>query len=122
MEILARNSLRIREMDLYRAVIKWARALLKRDSKRRTHLAIRAVLGEALFLVRFPTMHLQEFNDGPAKENVLLAEEKLAVYDNVIQQRPKAVRFRRSAAGGRVHTSAASLQAYLLPDMWCSNE
>ncbi|KAH7706129.1 BTB/POZ domain-containing protein 2 [Aphelenchoides avenae] len=83
MEILARNSLGINEIDLYRAAIKWAQAHLKRGKKRPTHQAIREVLGKALFLIRFPTMHPQEFTNGPAKDDILTAEEKLAIYGRI---------------------------------------
>ncbi|KAH7701175.1 BTB/POZ domain-containing protein 2-like protein, partial [Aphelenchoides avenae] len=74
MEVLARNTLSIQEIDLYRAAIRWARAQLKRAHKRPTHQAIRQVLGKALLLIRFPTMHPQEFTNGPAKDNILSAE------------------------------------------------
>ncbi|KAH7703477.1 BTB/POZ domain-containing protein 2-like protein [Aphelenchoides avenae] len=74
MKILARDSLCLREIDVYRAATKWARAQLKRANKRRTYQAIRDVLGDALFLLRFPTMHPQEFKSGPAKDNILSTE------------------------------------------------
>ncbi|KAH7706132.1 hypothetical protein AAVH_26655 [Aphelenchoides avenae] len=92
-EILNRNSLGIHEIDLYRAATKWARTQLKRANKCRTDRAIRDVLGDALFLIRFPTMHPQEFKSGPAKENILSAEEKLAVYDRILSAGPTACAF-----------------------------
>lgn len=48
-----------------------------RANKRPTDRAIREVLGEALFLIRFPSMHPQEFTNGPAKENILSAEVRI---------------------------------------------
>ncbi|KAH7703481.1 hypothetical protein AAVH_29350 [Aphelenchoides avenae] len=49
-------------------------------NKRRTHEAIREVLGDTLFLIRFPTMHSQEFTEGPVKDNILSAEEERDIY------------------------------------------
>ncbi|KAH7706133.1 BTB/POZ domain-containing protein 2-like protein, partial [Aphelenchoides avenae] len=80
MKILARDSLCLREIDVYRTATKWARVQLKRANKRRTRRAMREVLGDVLFLIRFPTMHPQEFTNGPAKDNILSAKEKLAIY------------------------------------------
>ncbi|KAH7706130.1 BTB/POZ domain-containing protein 2-like protein [Aphelenchoides avenae] len=90
---LARNSLGINEVDLYRAAIKWARAQLKRANKRHTHQAIREVLGKALLLIRFPIMHPQEFSNGPAKDSILSAEEKLAIYGRIHSAGPTACVF-----------------------------
>ncbi|KAH7715057.1 BTB/POZ domain-containing protein 2 [Aphelenchoides avenae] len=94
-EILARDSLGIYEIDLYRAAIKWARAQLKRANKRRTGQAIREVLGEALFLIRFPTMHPQDFTTGPAKDGILSPEasEKLAIYGRIHSADPSECAF-----------------------------
>ncbi|KAH7713471.1 BTB/POZ domain-containing protein 2-like protein [Aphelenchoides avenae] len=92
-KVLARNSLCVHENDLYRGATEWARAQVKRARKRRTHEGIREALGEALFLIRFPTMHPQEFKDGPAKDNILSAEEKLAVYDRILSEGPTSCAF-----------------------------
>ncbi|KAH7703476.1 hypothetical protein AAVH_29345, partial [Aphelenchoides avenae] len=80
MQILARESLCLREIDLYRAATKWARAQLQRANEPCTSQAIREVLGDALLLIRFPTMYPQEFKSRPAKDDILSDKEKLAIY------------------------------------------
>ncbi len=47
----------------------------------------RKVLGDALFLIRFPTMPLREFANSAARARVLTAEEKCSVFEYLTCER-----------------------------------
>ncbi|KAH7672997.1 BTB domain containing 3, partial [Aphelenchoides avenae] len=87
-EILGRQTLKVREIFLYNNAYNWADAELKRQSRAVTDKAIRDVLGDALYLIRFPQMHPKEFPDGseidsvaegPEAEDVLTMNEKYEI-------------------------------------------
>ncbi len=47
----------------------------------------RKVLGDALFLIRFPTMPLREFANSASRARVLTAEEKCSVFEYLTCER-----------------------------------
>ncbi|XP_034143602.1 BTB/POZ domain-containing protein 6-B isoform X3 [Esox lucius] len=73
--ILRRETLNTREAVVFRAVLEWAVAECRRQGLAATSRNKRAVLGKALYLVRLPTMTLEEFADGAAQSDVLTLEE-----------------------------------------------
>lgn len=73
--ILQRETLNVREVQLFQAALRWAAAECRRRGLMVTPRNKRAVLGKALYLVRFPTMTLQEFADGAAQSNILTLTE-----------------------------------------------
>ncbi|XP_026800310.1 BTB/POZ domain-containing protein 6-B isoform X1 [Pangasianodon hypophthalmus] len=73
--ILKRETLNTREAVVFQAVLEWAVAECKRQGLGPTARNKRAVLGKVLYLVRIPTMTLQEFADGAAQSDVLTLEE-----------------------------------------------
>lgn len=73
--ILQRESLNIREAQVFQAVLRWATAECRRQGLVSTPRNQRVVLGEALYLVRIPSMTLQEFADGAAQSDVLTLKE-----------------------------------------------
>ncbi|XP_012680213.1 BTB/POZ domain-containing protein 6-B isoform X2 [Clupea harengus] len=73
--ILRRETLNTREAVVFQAVLEWAVAECKRQGLGPTSRNKRAVLGKALYLVRIPTMTLEEFADGAAQSDVLTLEE-----------------------------------------------
>ncbi|XP_060722526.1 BTB/POZ domain-containing protein 6-B isoform X1 [Tachysurus vachellii] len=73
--ILKRETLNTREAVVFQAVLEWAVAECKRQGLGPTARNKRAVLGKVLYLVRIPTMSLQEFADGAAQSDVLTLEE-----------------------------------------------
>ncbi|XP_055352979.1 BTB/POZ domain-containing protein 2-like isoform X2 [Paramacrobiotus metropolitanus] len=73
--ILCRETVKAKEVDVCNAVTKWAKHQCEQKELDPTGANQRSVLGEALFLIRFPTMTSEEVASGPAKSGLLLAEE-----------------------------------------------
>lgn len=60
-ELLSRDSLNVKEVDLFRAALKWSANQCQLQGLKGTDEDKRDVLGHALSLLRFPTMTLEEF-------------------------------------------------------------
>lgn len=73
--VLCRDSLNARESLLFQAALRWATAECRRQGLAPTPRHQRRALGAALYLLRLPSMTLQEFADGPAQSEVLTLEE-----------------------------------------------
>lgn len=69
-KMLQRN-LHATESLIYKRAIAWAQEECKRQSTDPTPEHVRSVLGDAFFLIRFPTMSFDEFNQGQANSNYL---------------------------------------------------
>ncbi|XP_072313180.1 BTB/POZ domain-containing protein 6-B-like [Eucyclogobius newberryi] len=78
--ILRRETLNAKEVAIFDAVMNWASAECKRQGLGPTIRNRRDVLGKALFLVRIPTMTLEEFADGAAQSDILTLEETHNVF------------------------------------------
>ncbi|XP_067099051.1 BTB/POZ domain-containing protein 6-B-like isoform X1 [Osmerus mordax] len=78
--ILQRETLNTKEVVVFEAVKNWASSECKRQGLGATSSNKRAVLGKALYLVRIPTMTLEEFADGAAQSDVLTLEETHDVF------------------------------------------
>ncbi|KPP73260.1 BTB/POZ domain-containing protein 6-like [Scleropages formosus] len=73
--ILTRETLNTKEAVVFEAILNWAMAECKRQGLPATARNKRSVLGPALYLVRVPTMSLEEFANGAAQSDVLTLEE-----------------------------------------------
>ncbi|XP_003803213.1 BTB/POZ domain-containing protein 6 [Otolemur garnettii] len=73
--ILTREALNTKEAVVFEAVLHWAEAECKRQGLPVTPRNKRHVLGRALYLVRIPTMTLEEFANGAAQSDILTLEE-----------------------------------------------
>ena len=73
--ILNQVDLVIEEKDLYKHVVRWAKAECQRKSVDVTNANIRLVLGEKLYLIRFPVFDMVDFADGPATDGILNQDE-----------------------------------------------
>ncbi|XP_034018000.1 BTB/POZ domain-containing protein 6-B-like [Thalassophryne amazonica] len=73
--ILQRETLNTHETIVFQAALCWAAAECRRRGLTVTPRNQRVVLGKALYLIRIPTMTLQEFADGPAQADVLTLKE-----------------------------------------------
>uniref|UniRef100_A0A8C9G1B4 BTB domain-containing protein n=1 Tax=Pavo cristatus TaxID=9049 RepID=A0A8C9G1B4_PAVCR len=65
--IVTREALNTKEVVVFEAVLNWAEAECKRQGLPVTPRNKRNVLGKALYLVRIPTMTLEEFANGAAQ-------------------------------------------------------
>ncbi|XP_069494307.1 BTB/POZ domain-containing protein 6 isoform X1 [Ambystoma mexicanum] len=73
--IVTRETLNTKEVVVFEAVLNWADAECKRQGLPVTARNKRSVLGKSLYLVRIPTMTLEEFADGAAQSDILTLEE-----------------------------------------------
>ncbi|CAH1970752.1 unnamed protein product [Acanthoscelides obtectus] len=78
--VLARETLNCKEMTLLEAALNWAAAECTRREIEPTPQNKRDVLGDALYLVRIPTMSLEEFANGAAQMGVLTQQETIDIF------------------------------------------
>ena len=67
------------EVEVFKACLKWAEYKCQELEKSTNGANIREVLGNNLFLVRFPTMTVDDFNNSVLPHDVLTAQEGLQV-------------------------------------------
>ncbi|KAI6227518.1 BTB/POZ domain-containing protein 2 [Aphelenchoides fujianensis] len=91
-ELLARDSFGAREREIFEAAVRWAHSEAKRQQLPPTNDALRAVLGDALRLVRFPLMSAPEFAAAVVlSPTPLLSErEQLDVFAHIAVAQPAA--------------------------------
>ena len=73
--VLARETLNAREISLFEAALRWAEAECGRQELEPTSENKRKVLGNALYLIRIPTMQLDEFANSAAQSGILNLQE-----------------------------------------------
>lgn len=78
--VLSRETLNCREMHLFEAALNWAAAECNRRDLESTPQNKRIVLGDALFLIRIPTMSLNEFADTAAQLGILTPQETIDIF------------------------------------------
>ena len=74
MALLKRDTLMIEEIELFEAVKRWA------EAKCEDKTAMRAALGDAVNLIRFPTMAPKEFAARVVPTGILTSDDALGVY------------------------------------------
>ncbi|CAG9765685.1 unnamed protein product [Ceutorhynchus assimilis] len=78
--VLGRETLNCKEMNLLEAALNWAGAECYRREIEPTPQNKRAVLGNALYLIRIPTMALEEFANGAAQKGILTQQETIDIF------------------------------------------
>eukprot|EP00112_Aurelia_sp_Birch-Aquarium-sp1_P007955 Seg1869.4 transcript_id=Seg1869.4/GoldUCD/mRNA.D3Y31 product="BTB/POZ domain-containing protein 6" protein_id=Seg1869.4/GoldUCD/D3Y31 len=78
--VLARDTLWAEEIDIFKAVLRWAEKECKRSNLEITPVNLRAVVADCLHLIRFPTMTEREFADHVARSGLLTAQEALDIF------------------------------------------
>ncbi|XP_060524666.1 BTB/POZ domain-containing protein 3 isoform X1 [Cylas formicarius] len=78
--VLARETLNCKEMNLLEAALNWATAECGRREIEPTPQNKRTVLGKALYLIRIPTMTLEEFANGAAQKGILTQQETIDIF------------------------------------------
>ncbi|XP_069385686.1 BTB/POZ domain-containing protein 3 isoform X1 [Paralichthys olivaceus] len=73
--ILRRETLNAKEMVVFDAALNWAEAECQRQDLAPTIENKRLVLGKAIYLIRIPTMTLEDFANGAAQSDVLTLNE-----------------------------------------------
>ncbi|XP_055351457.1 BTB/POZ domain-containing protein 6-B-like [Paramacrobiotus metropolitanus] len=78
--MLQRNTLTAGEFDVYLAVNRWASAACARNNLDPSAVNRRQMLGDVLFLVRFPLLTNSQLAEGPAKTGLLTETELLSLF------------------------------------------
>ena len=74
-QILGRDSLDVKETEVFAAAARWAEAECTRQGRDTSPQQCREVLGDALYLLRFPTMTPRDFADGAGSSGLLSMQE-----------------------------------------------
>lgn len=80
--ILSRETLNCKEINLFEAALNWAATSCNKRDLEPTPANLRQVLGQAIYLIRIPTMTLEEFANRVAQMGILTQEETIDVFLN----------------------------------------
>ena len=83
MEFLKRESLNVKEVDLFKAVLKWSEAECLKQEKETNGTNKRAAMGNAIYQIRFASMTLDEFAQNVSPSALLTAEEIILFYEKL---------------------------------------
>ena len=110
-EILSRDTLCADETAVFTAAIWWAKAECTRQGRAANSQNCREVLGDALYLLRFSTMPLDEFANGPGQSGLLTTQEinDIFFYHTAINK-PK-LRFSTTRRNGKLISAFQGLNS-----------
>ena len=91
--VLKRETLNCREIHLFHAALNWAAAECKRKDLEPTPSNKRAALGNSLYLIRIPTMSLEEFANTTARLGVLTSRETIDIFLHFTAQEKPALNY-----------------------------
>ena len=84
-QLLERNTLKVREVELFKAVVSWAENECKRQKLKRDGPVLREILGEQIVKsIRFPAMKHCEFMDVVLDTNILSNKEPSKIMNYII--------------------------------------
>lgn len=78
--ILARETLNCKEINLFEAALMWAQAACSKMEIEPTSQNRRQILGPALFLIRIPTMTLEQYANSVAQLGILTHQETIDIF------------------------------------------
>jgi BTB/POZ domain-containing protein 3/6 len=78
--ILARETLNCKEINLFEAAINWAHSACSKSEIEPSPQNKRQILGQALFLIRIPTMTLEQFANSVAQFGILTQQETIDIF------------------------------------------
>ena len=79
-EVLSLELKITRELEVYQGVLKWAKAKCDQLKRSPEGTNLREVMGNSLFLIRFPTMTTKEFSESVASQDILTASEGYDIF------------------------------------------
>lgn len=91
--ILARETLNCKEINLFEAALNWAHAACIKMEIDPTPQNKRQILGPALFLIRIPTMTLDQFADNVAQLGILTHNETIDIFLNFTAKSKPSLNF-----------------------------
>lgn len=102
-ELLSRETLNVKEIDLFRATLKWSENECHRQGLKGSDEDKRQVLGTALNLLRFPTMALEEFAGDVVQKTNLLPEQDIITIFLMFSGRKPVEEFLKYSCKPREH-------------------
>ena len=100
-EILGRQTLCIDETKVFAAAKQWAEAECLRQGRDPSPQQCREVLGDALYLIRFPTMTPGDFADGAGQSGLLSVQETNDLFFNFTARKKPKLQFPITPRKGR---------------------
>ncbi|XP_053204827.1 BTB/POZ domain-containing protein 1-like [Panonychus citri] len=91
--VLERNTLRIKEINLFKSVIKWAKAECTRQNLPANLENQRKVLGKALYAIRFPLMTIEEFASDVVESGILTDRECVNLFLHFVRNPKPTIEF-----------------------------
>jgi BTB/POZ domain-containing protein 3/6 len=103
--ILMRDTLNAKELSVFSALLRWSSNECYKQEVEDTPENQRTAMKDLIYLVRFPTMTLDEFANGPAQSEVLTAKEvtEIFLYFTAVNK-PKVPFPTKRRTGLKVHT------------------
>ena len=101
-QILGREYLRVEEKVVYAAATRWAEAECLRQGRDASPQQCREVLGDALYLIRFPTMTLDDFSKGAAQSDLLRKQDVIDLLLYLTTDEKPTLRFPTHYRKGRM--------------------
>ncbi|XP_050068728.1 BTB/POZ domain-containing protein 6-B [Anopheles maculipalpis] len=98
--ILARETLNCKEIHLFEAALSWAHAACTKMDIEPTSSNKRQLLGQALYLIRIPTMTLEEFANRVAQLGILTNQETIDIFLNFTAKNKPKLTFPVKARSG----------------------
>ncbi|XP_041763701.1 BTB/POZ domain-containing protein 6-B isoform X1 [Anopheles merus] len=98
--ILARETLNCKEIHLFEAALSWAHAACTKMDIEPTSSNKRQLLGQALYLIRIPTMTLEEFANRVAQLGILTNQETIDIFLNFTAKNKPKLTFPVKARAG----------------------
>ena len=100
-QILSRDTLCVKESVVYAAASRWAKAECIRQGRDASPQQCREVLGDALYLLRFPTMTLDDFANGAGRSELLSNREIIDIFLYLTAKDKPKLRFPTTWRKGR---------------------
>ncbi|XP_067617624.1 BTB/POZ domain-containing protein 6-B isoform X2 [Eurosta solidaginis] len=98
--ILSRETLNCKEIHLFEAALNWALNACQKMGIDVSAQNKRSMLGQALHLIRIPTMTLEEFANGVAQTGILTSQETIDIFLNFTAQSKPHLSFPTRARAG----------------------
>ncbi|XP_065371659.1 BTB/POZ domain-containing protein 3 isoform X1 [Calliphora vicina] len=98
--ILWRETLNCKEIHLFEAALNWAQNCCQKMPIDNTPQNMRKVLGQALHLIRIPTMSLDEFANGVAQTGILTSQETIDMFLHFTAKSKPSLNFPTKARAG----------------------
>lgn len=91
--ILARETLNCKEINLFEAALTWAHNACYKSDIEPTPQNKRQILGQALFLIRIPTMTLEQYANSVAQLGILTQQETIDIFLHFTAKSKPALNF-----------------------------